>query len=1327
MSSAGASEPSPSPSGRLKAFPKTLRKKAPTSSRNSSIVDEESGESHGIRSSIDSAVEKIKQKTSVDPPPGQEDPGLVQSLLLKRKARKHRKRAARDAQQFGGEEAERGRSIGERGTLEEDVSPRTQSLRQNSTGSNQSDLSRITYDSDEDSAAVAPPLTTRPSHAGYLTLSSPLLQQSQPDLTAPANLDADHRTNSLPVHASAPVTGSSSGSLAHASTFHSTSAAASNASSEKIDRPTSPISKFKEVFAPTPRKDPDNQTSPDRASTGSGSSGGLKGLLGRKAEDGALGKLGSLASRRVSKPGDLPSPRVTPIVPAIKTTSSTSSSLTTPVTTVTPPTPTDPEAKSPASPSSSLAGKASDEGPTKPEPMLAHRRLKSSTSSNAPSKLSNAVSAPLTPTIEEPPGSTPSTSERPGSQGGFFSSVITAAQNAATTFGNTISNNPLAPGTRSRSGTQESSQEQPAAGGEEVEARFGNATGDPASANGPTAVPKPLAVETLGSGDLSLSHLGFSPDASPVAGEANMSSKTIGNAMSTSDQRLASDRVDPDMRNPSPLRDNASVASARTGSAGDDGSRKASRARAASEIPHANGSIGLGSTPIAEDVVPGPARSIREPSLAGDQTPPSHREWDKESVIQRSGSVRSRTGTARRKRGSSAATGTTIAAAIGASNAALSNPAANGSAPRLTGFAVASKKRNKDFHQLFRSVPEDDYLIEDYSAAIQKDILLHGRFYVSEGHICFYSNILGYITTLVINFDEMVSIEKKNTAMFIPNALVIQTLHAKNTFASFASRDSTYDLLIGIWKISHPNLKSSLNGVELDEAGNSDKTVKHDGPTSEDESDEESDEDEDVYDEDEEEEEAGGSFVEAGEGSVAGSELGEVGAKSVTRKPSALMGASNGTTNGAGPAADAKGAAAATAAGGDFPGPSTHAPSQCGDQDSHYDKVIADEVVPAPLGKVHALLFGPASVAFMTKFLTENQKVTELQLDEDKKGLSDEKKSRESSYIKPLNGSIGPKQTKCLITETLDAMNLEKAVSVTITTQTPDVPSGNAFSVKTRYCLMWAEGNATRLLINCTIEWTGKSWLKGPIEKGANDGQVSYATELVAAIKGAISSKSRTGAGGATKGKGGKRRKKDAGETAVKSHAHGAQAVKSQKKEEHWGLLEPLRGPLGPVADMISPLVSSTTIIAILFFLLIHTSVRLYRLPSSAPRASSSPSFPGHGPSAPERLAAYDQIWRQSESELWDWLDERIGMTELPLSTVGGGLGADAQRDVKRQRDLRRRLQNEQMSEREVEEAIRVTQEKLDVLKGVVGSRAEEKGQGRAEGREDDGPGVAGR
>ena len=78
----------------------------------------------------------------------------------------------------------------------------------------------------------------------------------------------------------------------------------------------------------------------------------------------------------------------------------------------------------------------------------------------------------------------------------------------------------------------------------------------------------------------------------------------------------------------------------------------------------------------------------------------------------------------------------------------------------ITGFAVQSGKRNRDFHALFKSVEETDYLIEgvfssdladaDYSCALSKEILVQGRMYVSEHYICFNSNIFGWVTNVHI-------------------------------------------------------------------------------------------------------------------------------------------------------------------------------------------------------------------------------------------------------------------------------------------------------------------------------------------------------------------------------------------------------------------------------------------------------------------------------------------------------------------------------------------------------------------------------------------------
>lgn len=413
-----------------------------------------------------------------------------------------------------------------------------------------------------------------------------------------------------------------------------------------------------------------------------------------------------------------------------------------------------------------------------------------------------------------------------------------------------------------------------------------------------------------------------------------------------------------------------------------------------------------------------------------------------------------------RKRGSSTATTNTVAPA-----------APGGPAPKLTGFAIASKKRNRDFHTFFKSVPDDDYLIEDYSCALQREILAHGRLYVSEGHLCFSSNILGWTTTLVMSFDEIVSVEKRSTALVFKNGLMISTLHAKHIFASFTSRDATYDLIVNIWKLGHPTLTSTLNGVRLEGTGG-DKTEKLDveaaglepetpaGSDSEEESDED---DDDFYEEDSDR---------APEAHVAdtGGANGDSGKPN--RKASGAVAPSaavvDAATDGQAPAAGA----------GSFPGPATHAPTDCGDVETHYDKFLADEVVPAPLGKVFSMLFGEASAEWIGKWITENQKCFDLQM-EDKKGLGQDNRSRGFTYIKPLNAPIGPRQTKCIVTETVDNLDFEKAATVSVMTQNPDVPSGNIFRVKTKYCLSWAENNATRVQVNCTTEWSGKSWLKG--------------------------------------------------------------------------------------------------------------------------------------------------------------------------------------------------------------------------------------------------------
>jgi hypothetical protein len=56
------------------------------------------------------------------------------------------------------------------------------------------------------------------------------------------------------------------------------------------------------------------------------------------------------------------------------------------------------------------------------------------------------------------------------------------------------------------------------------------------------------------------------------------------------------------------------------------------------------------------------------------------------------------------------------------------------------------RSRCEDFKRIFKDLPIDERLIVDYSCALQRDILLQGRIYVTQNYLCFYANIFRWET-----------------------------------------------------------------------------------------------------------------------------------------------------------------------------------------------------------------------------------------------------------------------------------------------------------------------------------------------------------------------------------------------------------------------------------------------------------------------------------------------------------------------------------------------------------------------------------------------------
>jgi hypothetical protein len=155
-------------------------------------------------------------------------------------------------------------------------------------------------------------------------------------------------------------------------------------------------------------------------------------------------------------------------------------------------------------------------------------------------------------------------------------------------------------------------------------------------------------------------------------------------------------------------------------------------------------------------------------------------------------------------------------------------------------------------------------------------------------------------------------------------------------FASFVGRDGTYDLLTSIWRLSHPDSRSP-------DADESDSLSPSSGSFSD---------DEESYSEEE------GVSLDSNFSEERNEEE-SVAAKATTSSPSS----------------EKKGDETETGVSQGDMGPESHDKTECDcAKDGHYEKVVRDEIVKAPLGKVWNCVYGE-NKDFMMSFLRDNQKL----------------------------------------------------------------------------------------------------------------------------------------------------------------------------------------------------------------------------------------------------------------------------------------------------------------------------------------------------------------
>ena len=68
------------------------------------------------------------------------------------------------------------------------------------------------------------------------------------------------------------------------------------------------------------------------------------------------------------------------------------------------------------------------------------------------------------------------------------------------------------------------------------------------------------------------------------------------------------------------------------------------------------------------------------------------------------------------------------------------------------------RQRCDEVRKNFPGLPSSEMLIGDYSCALQKDILVHGRVYITTNYLCFYANIFRWETAVSIAWKEVMQL-----------------------------------------------------------------------------------------------------------------------------------------------------------------------------------------------------------------------------------------------------------------------------------------------------------------------------------------------------------------------------------------------------------------------------------------------------------------------------------------------------------------------------------------------------------------------------------------
>ncbi|CAD5118930.1 DgyrCDS7605 [Dimorphilus gyrociliatus] len=370
------------------------------------------------------------------------------------------------------------------------------------------------------------------------------------------------------------------------------------------------------------------------------------------------------------------------------------------------------------------------------------------------------------------------------------------------------------------------------------------------------------------------------------------------------------------------------------------------------------------------------------------------------------------------------------------------------------------KSRSEDFKKIFKNIPGDERLLVDYSCALQKDILVHGRLYITQNWICFYANIFRWETMLTIRCDNIKAITKEKTARVIPNAVQILTENEKYFFTSFASRDKAFLMLFRVWQ--NALMDQPMDSQELWQM------VHHSygeelGLTSSD--------DDYVAPPVDEDEQSSSLTVHYKSKALDDDGLDNV---KISKEPSSSLITPNSSysplEDDGSPTIDQT----MTALNDDPSDFEMFTENLC-ESHEHPGKLYLDEVFSIDVDQMFQLLFTDSEfyLEFIRARKTSDLKLTPWPDESDENGG----KCRTITYTLSLNYHIGPKSTLSIEKQTMQSDTRPGNCYIIDTeVSNPSVPHGDSFYVFSRYCILKVSEKRSRLKVHSEVRYLKNAW-----------------------------------------------------------------------------------------------------------------------------------------------------------------------------------------------------------------------------------------------------------